>query len=507
MRIQRIALVAGLVLALASLVPAFDIGPSPDGSPPIVPIVVLVLTVAMALISLVTIVPAWRGSRRAAVAAASVPLVGSLTALPAFFAPADALPPGGVAGASVFTIVAGLLFVGILLPISSVTLHAVTALLAVAAFALLTAIAGALLPEGSQRAAQTLAALLVAAAYGPCLALLRRTVGQALYGGRVDPSNTARAVGERMRTADEAHSVPADVLEELRAVLRLPGLALRVGTETLADTVSTTLPPPGPAVTEELLADAEHDAILVVTLRAGERRLGREDRAALELVLPALALLLRTRELARGLAQARSATVEARERERSGLHRELHDGLGPVLTGALYRADAARRQLTDTPGEAAQALDAARDDLRLALASVRRVAYGLRPIELEEHGLWGALARQAGERGRLSIHVTLPADPPLMSPAVAVAAYRVATEAIANAMRHSTGNRVDVSANADAAVLTIRVDDDGLPPPVWTEGIGLASLRDRVTELRGQVEVGPGGTGWQVEARIPLAAE
>ena len=501
MRIQRIALVAGLVLALTALVPSFNVGTPPDGSPPVVPIVVLILTIVLAVIAVATIVPAWRGSRRAAVGAASVQLVGSITALPAFFAPADALPPGGVAAASIFVIISVLVVAGILLPVSTATLHVVTALLAIAVFALLTAITGALLPERAERAAQTVAALTVAIAYAPGLRLLRRTIGQALYGGRVDPSGTARSVGERLRA--ETGSSPGEVLEELRSALRLPRLVLQVGGDVVA--VAGAGAPLATAPSEELVVDAAHAAVLDVMLRPGEVRLGRDDRAALELVLPALALLLRTRELAIGLAEARTATVEARERERSGLHRELHDGLGPVLTGALYRADAARRQIDSSPDAAVATLDAAREELRAAVASVRRVAYGLRPIELEEHGLWGALTRQAGAHGRVTVHVSLCAHRPQLTPAIELAAFRVATEAVSNAARHSTGSRVDVAVDARGGALVIRVVDDGTPPSRWREGIGLASLRDRVTELRGHVEAGPADHGWRVEATIPLA--
>ncbi|WP_336631719.1 MULTISPECIES: sensor histidine kinase [unclassified Microbacterium] len=507
MRVQRIALVVGLLLALAAVGPAADVRAAADGSPPVLPVIVLVVTVALALVAVATIIPAWRGSRRAAVLASSVPLVGSLTALPAFFAPADVLPPSGVALASVQVIVAGAVFVGVLLPISTVTLQAATAVFALAVFGLLTAVSDAVLPAGAQRAAQTVAAVAIAIGYAPGLRLLRRTVGRALFGGRIDPSGTARTVGEHLRTTDTADQTPADVVEEVRAALRLPRLSLRDRGGLIAASASPRAQDgvTDGAVTESLIVDAAHDAVLDVALRPGELRLSREDRAALELLLPSLALLLRTRRLAAGLARARAATVEARERERSGLHRELHDGLGPVLTGALYRADAARRQLVDDPDAAAATLDAAREELRAAVDGVRRVAYGLRPIELEEHGLWGALARQAGARGRLTVAVDLPGDPPELTPAVELAAFRVAAEAIANAARHSSGTLVEVSVRVTSDGLAVRIHDDGSPPPRWSEGIGLASLRDRVTELRGRVDAGPRADGWRVDAWLPLS--
>jgi signal transduction histidine kinase len=90
-----------------------------------------------------------------------------------------------------------------------------------------------------------------------------------------------------------------------------------------------------------------------------------------------------------------------------------------------------------------------------------------------------------------------------LSPAVELAAYRIASEAISNPLTHSEGRRclVRITANGTLAV-TIR--DDGRPPGSWTPGVGLRSIFERAEELGGTAAAGPTGDGWEVFARLPL---
>jgi signal transduction histidine kinase len=192
------------------------------------------------------------------------------------------------------------------------------------------------------------------------------------------------------------------------------------------------------------------------------------------------------------------------------LHRDLHDGLGPVLTSATLRIDAARNTLDDDDAERSRtALARARAEVGEALTELRRVVYGLRPIALDERGLVGALREQAAHPTALAVEVTADERLPELSPAVELAAYRVAVEGIANANRHSTGSCVTVALSARDDVLEVMVRDDGTPPPAFQAGVGLHSLIDRVEELGGTVSAGPEGPcrhGWAVEARLPLRA-
>lgn len=206
---------------------------------------------------------------------------------------------------------------------------------------------------------------------------------------------------------------------------------------------------------------------------------------------------------------ARTATVEAAAAERVRLQRELHDGLGPVLTSLSFTADAASNLVRTDPAEAERMLADVRAELRGALDGVRRVVYGLRPIELDDLGLAGALRQKAAAlndaRGaRAEVRLQLPDELPPLSAAVELAAYRIVLEALANVARHSTGRHSDVRITA-AEDLVVTVEDDGVPPPAdWSPGVGLRSIADRAEELGGSATAGPSEQGWRVQAKLPL---
>jgi signal transduction histidine kinase len=228
-----------------------------------------------------------------------------------------------------------------------------------------------------------------------------------------------------------------------------------------------------------------------------------DDRRTLALVTAPLSLLLRSFALADQVKAARTATIQARERERAILHRDLHDGLGPTLTGAALRADAAGNLLHSDPDAAAELLSHVGTDVRTALSEVRRVVYGLRPLELEERGLLGALRHRAAQGGKLPVRLDAPARMPDLSPATELAAYRVLSEAITNAQRHSAGTAITVSISVGGD-LTLEVSDDGALPTSWRPGVGIASMQERVEELGGTATIGPDHEHWVVRARLPL---
>jgi signal transduction histidine kinase len=236
------------------------------------------------------------------------------------------------------------------------------------------------------------------------------------------------------------------------------------------------------------------------------------DRRLLELIATPLAMALHATALSEQVQQARTATVEAAATERVRLQRELHDGLGPSLTSVAFRADAASNILRSDSDEAERLLGEVRGDLRASLDYVRRVVYGLRPIELDDLGLIGALRQKVSSlpisNGRqFTVELTLLNDPiPALSPAVELAAYRIASEALTNVLRHSNGSRCQITVAVDGG-LVVTVADDGQADPLWRPGVGLRSIMDRAEELGGSAMAGPVPNGWQVCARIPLLAD
>jgi len=386
------------------------------------------------------------------------------------------------------------------LVLSRTLLYALVFGLVIAAYVGLVAGLSLLVPTEVERGISIAAAVAVALAFNPLRLLLQGVIDRAFYGSRRDPTLLVTRLSDQLRRPDDDLSF---LLDRVRHDLRLPYLALRDTEAALiaesGDGSETTL------AEMPLVYQALPQGALVVGLRRGDSSMHPADERTLGLVAGPLALALYALRLAAEVALARAATVEAREHERAILYRELHDGLGPELTSAAFRADAAYNLVRSDPDQTAALLGELRAEIRSSLNDVRRVVYGLRPIELDKRGLVGAIRNRMDAlapdiQGTLSAPATLPE----LSPAVELAAYRIVSEALTNVLRHSSGTTVVVEVSVDAE-LHVVVVDDGAPAEGWAEGVGIGSMIERAEELGGSASVGPHEGGWRVEAHLPRA--
>jgi signal transduction histidine kinase len=250
---------------------------------------------------------------------------------------------------------------------------------------------------------------------------------------------------------------------------------------------------------------------LSVAVPARRRELDGRRRALLTDLAgqagPAVHAVLLTEEL----AAAGQRTIAALEAERTRIRRDLHDGLGPALTGVALETEAARTLLATDPDHADRLLAQAREQVQDAVADIRRLVYDLRPPALDGGGLVAALrdyvARlTAHTAGRPSIGLELPADLPRLDPAVEVAAYRIVTEALTNVSRHAAARSCSVQLSLNGA-LELAVSDDGRGlPPDQVPGVGILAMRERAAELGGWLRIEPLSPGTRVHARLPVAA-
>jgi len=315
---------------------------------------------------------------------------------------------------------------------------------------------------------------------------VQRAVNRLLYGERTDPVRAATTVSAQLAGR------PADVLPALCEALRLP--YARLGEHEYGIR---------PALVE---AVALHEGELEVGVRAGERRLHADDRAVLDLLAVPIAVAMRADELSAAVQASRRAIVEGREEERRRLRRDLHDGLGPVLTGIAFQADAVVNLADTDPAEVRALGGEIRGAVGDALADVRRLIYQLRPAALDEWGLVEAVRRHAQRLAPLDTRITA-GEVPALSAAVEVAAYRIVTEALTNVARHSTAGcaEVVIAPSRGALCLTVRDDGAGSLAP-WEAGVGLRSLRERAAELGGGLEAAPTPSGGEVRAWLPVFA-
>jgi len=383
------------------------------------------------------------------------------------------------------------------LVLSRTVLYVVLTAGVIGAYLGLVTVADSLLRQGP--GTSILATLIVAVAFNPVRVRLQRVVDRALYGDRSDPVRALSRMGDQLSAGTDADS--GDVLTAVCEALRLPYAALR------RDGVDQAVHGTAPQLLEVIALTYRGDRVgeLVVGARSGQRRLDTADRAALELLAAPLAVAVHATALSDAVQRSREEIVAAREEERRRLRRDLHDGLGPALTGIAFQADAAGNLVRTDPDRAVELLGSLRAAATEAIADVRRLVYALCPPALDELGLVGALRRHAEQLGggRAVVTVHAASDLPPLPAAVEVAAYRIAIEALTNAVRHAGAGRIDVRFEMNGA-LEMSVEDDGTAPASWEPGIGLASMRERAAELGGTVQAGPRPGGGRVSARLPL---
>jgi two-component system sensor histidine kinase UhpB len=197
--------------------------------------------------------------------------------------------------------------------------------------------------------------------------------------------------------------------------------------------------------------------------------------------------------------------LSAQEAERRRISQELHDQIGQNLTAVLLELKRLRGHVTDGW---ADTLADAQELARESLDELRRISYELRPAVLDDLGLASALAALADAVSRRAqIEVANEVEPgvPALAPDVELAVYRIAQEALTNAVRHSGCTRVRMRLAAEDDAVYLRVADDGrglgeLP----RSGGGIRGMRERALMIGGRLVLGVGeGGGVEVELCVP----
>jgi signal transduction histidine kinase len=199
------------------------------------------------------------------------------------------------------------------------------------------------------------------------------------------------------------------------------------------------------------------------------------------------------------LAASRRRIVAAADEARRRIERDLHDGIQQRLVALTLRARALSRR---PPDELPLLTAELADDLAAAADELREISRGIHPTILAEAGLGPAL-RALGRRSGVPIDVDVRVESRLPAP-VEVAAYFVASEALANAAKHAQATVVRLSASYDHGVLTLEVHDDGIGGADPHHGSGILGLQDRVEALGGKISVeSPRGGGTTLSLRLP----
>jgi hypothetical protein len=317
----------------------------------------------------------------------------------------------------------------------------------------------------------------------------------------------APLVGERWKVAAATGLVidlgtapaGAPVTARLAGLLRDPGLELRLRLPGGSWTDEAGHPAPEPGVggprsiTRRVLDDgtevalvhapaaipdlaAAESAVAVAATAIDNARRDRDVQARIE----------ELRRLRRGL-------LDAADEERRQLEVELR-------SGPLRDIEQLDCLLRDLPPQQAEV---PRHELTIVGRELDEIARGLHPHVLTEHGLVGALT-EAAARSPVPITVESTLGEAQLPPAVALTAYYVATEALANVVKHAHAEHARIEVSADARQLSVRVVDDGVGG-VDPAGAGLDGLRQRVQAVNGELQITSApGAGTVVHASLPL---
>jgi signal transduction histidine kinase len=425
--------------------------------------------------------------------------------LAAFLAPATS----EVAGISLAALVPPVLVLGVRRPIAvdvrALVISAVVFAVAVVSYvALFVGVAATFDAFGADElpvGALAFIGAIAAAGFHPLRVHLRTVVDELLFGGRPDPLAAVTHVATQVAT--RVGDDPALALSDIREALVLPYAGVWVDG---VEVVSSGAPVPHTRRLPLALGDGRSGEI-VLGMRTGDLNLTEGDERVLRIVTPLLAQTMRAHALAADLRASRGHAIVAIEEERRRLRRDLHDGLGPTLSGIAFTADAARNSLGDA-NAADELLRTVRADAVAAIGEIRRLVYGMRPPSLDELGHVPALRQwavqvRAADGAPFVVDIDAPMALDALPAAVEVAAYRIAVEAITNAARHSASHRARATIAIEDAHLSIAVCDEGRSRR-WSVGVGISSMRERAAEVGGTLTTTPSVNGGSVVARLPL---
>jgi signal transduction histidine kinase len=203
------------------------------------------------------------------------------------------------------------------------------------------------------------------------------------------------------------------------------------------------------------------------------------------------------------LETTRAGAVDAQETELRRIERDLHDGAQARLVAIGMSLGMAEQKLAEDPERAGELLAEARVGAEHALRELRDLARGIHPPVLADRGLEAALASLASSTP-LPVAVAVDVSP-RPAPAVETAAYFVAAEALANAVKHARAQRVEIEIVRRGGAIELEVRDDG-QGGADPGGAGLRGLRRRVEALDGRLSVtSPRGGPTTIHAELPCA--
>lgn len=256
----------------------------------------------------------------------------------------------------------------------------------------------------------------------------------------------------------------------------------------------------------------DHPLGILVAINALDHRLQPEHSAFLSILGAFAAVSIANARLAEDSRYA----MLAGERER--IAREMHDGISQSLFSVSLGLELAKKLVPKDPALAVRTLEDLERQLGASSSELRRLIYDLRPMKLQELGLVGAVTtwmREATRGTRMRGTVEVVGRQSTLRPSQEACLYRVAKEAISNAVRHSGGSQVvaRIAYSDDRVTLSVSDDGNGLAEGETRKrlegaGAGLRNMTERMEAEGGWLVVSSApGSGTEVQTELPIGAD
>jgi len=254
-----------------------------------------------------------------------------------------------------------------------------------------------------------------------------------------------------------------------------------------------------------IVAKGQVIAAFYLTDKIGLDEFTEDDQSIIEMLAAHAAIAI---ENARLFERSRELSVVE---ERNRLARELHDSVSQTLFSISLMADAAATLVDKDPQQARARLQSVRDVASAAVEEMRSLIFELRPAELDADGLAPTLRKHVDVLRR--VHRTpiefSESEYRRLAPRIEAEVFRIAQEALNNALKHSGAERIDVRLAVVDGKVTLLVADDGKgfdPSDAQARStrLGITSMEERADALGAELRIESSETGTRVQLEAPL---
>jgi signal transduction histidine kinase len=245
---------------------------------------------------------------------------------------------------------------------------------------------------------------------------------------------------------------------------------------------------------------------IYLTDKVGADEFTEEDERLIEMLAAHAAIAI---ENARLYERGRELSMIE---ERNRLARDLHDSVVQKLFGVVLASQSAATLFDRDPGAARGQLDRLQELTQDAVSELRSLIFQLRPADVEADGLAAALDKHVGvlrkvHRQAIELHAS---GEPRLRPGIDEEVFRIAQEALHNALKHAAASRLQLTLDERGETLSMSVSDDGVgfdPSEAAhrSRRLGLTSMEERAQALGGELTIDSRpGSGTTIELRVPL---